>query len=229
MTSCPAFLALAWRAPSLTNHQNGAWALALGAVAARVRRSGSWWLVALVLATLAWPAAAVAQDLSGRYVVSRKAPNVYAAQNQSLLFLTDDCNVFVYGEPARLSGFLGGRMIEFERDSSPRCDVMAVMQRSRVKAGRYQVRVLSDVDDWYAVDNSELRIRTLGCQRLADLDPAVLFLGADGAGVVEFMTGNACSVEGVYLPWRASSGAKKGRGESRPVKPPARRATAEGR
>jgi hypothetical protein len=160
--------------------------------------------VAMAFALMAGAAVSQQGQREESFLATRKAVDVYRMQGSETLYRTAGCQVHALLTPSRLSEADGRTMLVFGAPELARCRLTDRLHPAHLEQGRYTVRLTLDGEDWYGIDGTQLRLKTIGCERLANNEAAVLMLRHEATGVVEFITGNACQTDGVYSAAPAS-------------------------
>lgn len=137
--------------------------------------------------------------IAGNYELSvtRKGKNLYKVDGKNVLIHTRYCYEYTYGSDAllRMDGRTG-KLHFLEEDES--CDVKAVYGRSEPKAGKFQVTINHEDDDWYEIA-PDVFVQTSLCLELALGEDGILEIRPGGFGKLHFLDSeNSCTVEGVF-------------------------------
>ena len=132
------------------------------------------------------------------FSVTSRGADVYGIQGGEDLLLTTRCKVHALVTPSQLKRVQDGVALVFGEPELARCRLRDILRRVPLAEGRYSVRLTLDSDDWYWIEGAAQRLRTVGCERLAKLEPALLFQANDGTGIVDFASGNSCVADGIF-------------------------------
>jgi len=130
--------------------------------------------------------------------VVRQGGNLYWAAAEKMYIQTEYCveDSATADAVLRMEGDSGD--ITFT-GSGNKCTVKMLYGRTRLKAGKYAIRVSREDDNWYGIVAKKIALKTDGCLSLVEDMQAILQIHDDGAGTLSLPEADEeCTVSEVY-------------------------------
>jgi len=164
---------------------------------AATRQTQARSLVAALAFLTCWAAPDASRAQSYDVSVTRTAGDFYKVLGKDIVLQTRRCDVPATAKTSIFKSDPDGLRLSFV-DGAQECDVKAAYGPTMAHPGEFSVTVSHDADDWYEMVGAGTYVKTWGCDRPANAQPATLSLGVANAGRLEFTDGTRCVVEGVY-------------------------------
>ena len=130
--------------------------------------------------------------------VVRQGGNLYWAETENMFIQTEYCDESTDAAAIVLQMDGDSGEVTFT-ESGHRCAVKKIYGKTKMKAGKYSIKVSWEDDNWYGIVAKKLALNTNGCLSLVENMQADLQINEDGTGILSLPEADEeCTVVGVY-------------------------------